>query len=352
MQIRRIRETILRPIIIVFVVLNLPTASAIAEEVGISEPTDQIYIRIGAGRVNSQTQAVHYGQIGWALSTTGPLFATSDGLEAGVVHGAIGIMRNPNSNTPIKPFVDRIEISFAFWDHHQRSLIESLPGTTATFNSVDGTRQILFGAGSPYADIRSDFEYQSAGLRIFHEHELTPEFSLLPQFGLVYAHREEYHHFDISTPFSGGTMENPIEVSESLQRHDYGIEAGVGLKIDASDTATIEIGVSIAVLNSNVGLDASDCLGNAVVLGGDCDGSFYQSSVSTSDQIWTTRTTAQLSAQLQFGPGTLSASGFAKWDEDLAGIRNPTPLDPSPASIRYDDGFHYGWLIQYEMPIH
>lgn len=324
--------------------------NALAEDAGLptqpnSAPGLQLRMefKLEGGMRHTGLPSLSYGQNGWAAAATGPLFDTQPNIESETFRGTFGLVLPRHGLA--------IELQGEQFDGRDRADIQTPTGTRATYVSVDGERQILFGAGSPSARIDVRLRGFQSALRLKTRFDIGPSARLSPSIGVAGGTRKQRYALDIATPFAGGTMENPIEVAETLHTREIGPELGVELKVGVGKRVSVDVKAHGAALQSRTRLEARDCLGNATAIGGACDGGFFQTRTEEIDDVTNLRVTGSVGANLTLPVGLLTVSGFGGWDSMYAGIRNPTSENRTPASIRYDDQYHYGWRAGYALPL-
>lgn len=316
-----------------------------------SPDTGHVSVRVGAGTVFTELPAISYGEVGWPPNTSGLLFELRPDISTEFLDGRIEYLFPKFDHPRWIGRQLRVDISGSWWNEEQRAWIHKGPGTTATFVSVDGSRQILFGAGSRSARTTAEYHGGEAVVRLRSDFHVGPRLTVSPSLGIVVGHRRQRYELDISTPFAGGTMENPIDVRETVTNSEVGGELGLELGTALTNWFSLQIGIWGAALRSKSRLRAQDCLGNAVAIGGKCDGGFYQTWVDARDTETNIRGHSSLGATLALGFGDLSVTGFGGWESHMPGIRNPSSANREPASIRHRSNIHYGWLVSFQFPL-
>lgn len=185
---------------------------ALAYQNAYSTNHTNLYLSVGAGAMISELPPIAYGELGWAPNTTGALFERQTDITSKSYAGTFDfhapwLERRQDFASDL-----RIELHGTWWDGDSSSSLTTQPGTAATYVSVDGSRQVLFGAGSPSALFESEYKGYVAALRLKGDFDIGEKTFLSPSLGVTGGKRRQLHEIDISTPFAGGTMENPIEV--------------------------------------------------------------------------------------------------------------------------------------------
>ncbi len=309
---------------------------------------EDIYVSFSGGAMVSELPSISYGHIGWAPTTTGDLFRHLPDVTTELFSGTFGFY------LPWHTLASdlRVELQGTWWDGDKEASFATPAGTAATYVSVDGSRQILFGSGSPSAQFETQYRGFETAIRLKGEYELGGRAVLSPSLGVIGGKRRQLHDLDISTPFAGGTLENPIEVKETLHTRELGGEIGAELTFGVSERLSLVTKLHGAAIHSRSRLKATDCLGNAIAIRSACDGGFYATTVEDSDKKINYRLKGSIGTNVLLPLGQLSLTGFGGWDSDIAGVRNPTPENRAPASIKYDDSFHYGWQVKFSIPLH
>ena len=313
--------------------------------------SSQAYASVETGVLNSRLPSVQYGEVGWAPSTTDALFSDRPMVSSFLIRGTIGYLLTSDALPRALGCNARLEGVGSWWSGSEVLAASRPSSTTATFRSVDGSSQLLFGSGSPAAQLRTEVEGFETALRLTSDFSFGERITFSPMVGLAGGTRGHTHNINIATPFAGGTMENPIDFHASLRRRALGVELGSDIAVRVYDGLTIHAGIRGALLPSRDRLVASYCLGNAVPIGSACDGGFYQTGAQDQRDILNRRLDISLGAGFAAGIGQLGISGFGRMESHTPGIRAPTAANPLPAAIKYDRTYSYGMLVNYVLPL-
>ncbi len=278
-----------------------------------------------------------YGQFGLIGAAGAPLFSPIDSVDTLRIDADL---RLPiHQDTSAHPNHLRIALGFSIGDDTNSA---SLPGgTSATFVAVDGLQTTQFGSSQPNARIDADLtEYRM--LATWNEEIWSGAVTRVESYvGIKVNLQHQSSSIDISTPFAGGTLENPVEMTFEARQLLVGPAVGLTHRVVLGSNASLDLGASGSILYAHSNASASSCVGNAVALGEPCNGGFAQALVNDSSNQLTYHLAAFGELGLNTGLGELFVRGQLDHLGHNATARFPTVQDRRAMSLEYSDETHF-----------
>jgi hypothetical protein len=265
-----------------------------------------------------------------------------------------------------------VEIGGGYWSGSDSASAQPLPGYGLSVTGLDGNSGTLVGAGFLEGDrvkTSVDASLGEAHLRLARSFD-GGGITLRPFAGLLYERSAQDYaaSFRLQEP-AVNNLEIPYALNQEVDSTRLGGEIGLRVSFPLGQGWQLHTAAAFALYRQDSGMKARDCVAAASFTPGfacqDDTAAQYQRRLDTAasddDDRLASRVKLEAGLSIPVGPAVLGVNGFAQYDSDVAGVKNPLlsedqflggdPTRPPPAHLVFDEAWTYGGTVSLTIPL-